>query len=198
MKFSEAKLRERLYPARLDDWVRILPSRHRASPVGAGYGSSRFSSPSDAFKMLYAADNFATAFAEAVVRDRFEGKSTRFLYRPHLDQLCVAAIGSSRELVMLDLRGSAAYELGVDTDASRARDHAAGQALSEAVHAAMPDVDAILFDSRLTSGACVAIYERALPTLSANPPIGLLQAALLPAELTRLEIIVRRQRGFAP
>lgn len=167
MKFSEAKLRERLYPARLDNWVRVIPSRHRASPVG-------------------------------VVRDRFEGKSRRFLYRPHLDQLCVAAIGSSRELVMLDLRGSAAYELGVDTDASRARDHAAGQALSEAVHAAMPDVDAILFDSRLTSGACVAIYERALPALSANPPIGLLQAALLPAELTRLGITVRRQRGFAP
>jgi len=198
VKISEAKLRERLYPARLDDWVRILPGRHRASPVGAGYGSSRFSSSSDAFKVLYAADNFATAFAEAVVRDRFEGKSRRFLYRPHLEQLCVAAIGSSRELVMLDLRGSAAYELGVDTDASRARDHAAGQALSEVVHAAMPDVDAILFDSRLTSGACVAIYERALPTLSANPPIGLLQAALLPAELTRLGITVRRQRGFAP
>ncbi|WP_439478372.1 RES family NAD+ phosphorylase [Brevundimonas sp.] len=198
MKIPEAKLRERLYAARLDDWVRILPSRHRASPVGAGFGSSRFSSPSDAFKVLYAGDNFATAFAEAVVRDRFEGKSRRFLYRPHLDQHCVAAIGSSRELVMLDLRGPAAYELGVDTDVSRARDHTAGQALSEAVHAAMPDVDAILFDSRLTSGTCVAIYERALPTLSANPPIGLLQGALLPAELTRLEITVRRQRGYAP
>lgn len=197
MTFSDAKLRKRLFPARLDDWVRILPSRHRASPVGAGYGSSRFSSPSDAFKVLYAADNFATAFAEAVVRDRFEGKSRRFLYRSHLDQLCVAAIASSRELVMLDLRRSAAYELGVDTDASRARNHAAGQALSEAVHTAMPDVDGILFDSRLTSGACVAIYERALPTLSANPPIGLMQAALLPAELTRLEITVRRQRGYA-
>lgn len=198
MTFSAAKLRKRLYPARLDDWVRILPSRYRVSPVGAGYGSSRFSSPSDTFKVLYAADNFATAFAEAVVRDRFEGKSRRFLYRPYLDQLCVATIASSRELVMLDLRGSGAYELGVDTDASRARDHAAGQALSEAVHAAMPEVDAILFDSRLTSGACVAIYERALPTLSANPPIGLMQAALLPAELTRLEITVRRQRGVAP
>jgi hypothetical protein len=198
VKIFEAKLRQRLYPARLDDWVRILPRRHRASPVGAGYGSSRFSSPSGAFKVLYAADNFATAFAEAIVRDRFQGKSRRFLYRPHLDQFCVAAVGSSRELLMLDLRGSAAFQLGVDTDASRARDHTAGQALSEAVHAAMPDVDAILFDSRLTSGACVAIYERALPTLSANPPIGLPRSALLPAELARLEIIVRRQRGFSP
>ena len=178
--------------------MRVLPSRNVATPIGAGFGSSRFSSPSNAFKVLYAADNFATAFAEAVVRDRFEGKSRRFLYRPHLDQLCVAAVGSNRELVMLDLRGAAAYELGFDTDASRARDHTSGQALSEAVHAKMPDIDAILFDSRLTSGACVAIYERALPSLSAKPSIALMQSALLPAELTRLGVTVRRKRGFAP
>jgi hypothetical protein len=198
VKILESKFRRRLYRARLEDWVRVLPARYRATPVGAGHGPSRFSSPSYAFKVLYAADNFATAFAEAVVRDRFEGKSRRFLYRPYLDQLCVAAVDSRQELVMLDLRGSAAYELGVDTDSSRARGHAAGQALSEAVHAAMPDVDAILFDSRLTSGACVAVYERAFPTLSADPPIGLLQSALLPAELTRLGITVRRERGFPP
>ncbi len=42
--------------------------------------------------MLYAADNFSTAFAEAVVRDRFEGKSRRYLYRPHLEQVCLTAI----------------------------------------------------------------------------------------------------------
>jgi hypothetical protein len=29
-------------------------------------------------------------------------------------------------------------------------------------------------------------------------PIGLLQSALLPAELTRLGITLRRQRGYAP
>jgi hypothetical protein len=60
----------------------------------------------------------------------------------------------------------------------------------------MTNVDAILFDSRLTTGDCVAIYDRAFSALTATVPIGLLQAALLPAELTRLGIALRRERGF--
>lgn len=62
----------------------------------------------------------------------------------------------------------------------------------------MADADAILFDSRLTSGACVAIYDRAFSALSGTIPIGLLQAAMLPAEITRLGITLRRHRGYAP
>jgi hypothetical protein len=77
-----ANLRERVIVATLVDWARILPTLHRATPAGAGFGSSRYSSPSNTFKILYAADSFPTAFAEAVVRDRFEGKAKRYLYRP--------------------------------------------------------------------------------------------------------------------
>jgi hypothetical protein len=198
VKLVASKLRGRVIAARLSDWPRILPTKHRATPTGAGFGSSRYSSPTDSFRVLYAADNFPTAFAEAVVRDRFEGKSRRYLYRPHLEQVCLTAISSSRDLTLLDLRGAAAYELGVDTDASRARDHAVGQTFSQAVHDQMADVDAILFDSRLTTGACVAIYDRAFSALSGTVPIGLLQAALLPAEITRLGITLRRQRGYTP
>jgi len=196
VKLVASKLRDRVIAGRLSDWPRILPTKHRATPTGAGFGSSRYSSPTDSFRVLYAADNFPTAFAEAVVRDRFEGKSRRYLYRPHLEQVCLTAISSSRDLTLLDLRGAAAYELGVDTDASRARDHAVGQTFSQAVHDQMADVDAILFDSRLTTGACVAIYDRAFSALSGTVPIGLLQAALLPAEITRLGITLRRQRGY--
>jgi hypothetical protein len=158
VKLALSKLRARVIAAKLSDWPRILPTKYRATPVGAGFGSSRYSSPSDAFRVLYAAEDFPTAFAEAVVRDRFEGKAHRYLYRPHLEQACLTAVSSSRELVLLDLRGAGAYELGVDTDASRARDHTAGQAFSQGVHDALPDVDAILFDSRLTTG-------RELPTI---------------------------------
>jgi hypothetical protein len=196
VKIVTAKLRERVFEARIADWPRILPSRHRSTPANAGFGSSRFSSPSGAFRVLYAADNFPTAFAEAVVRDRFEGKTRRFLYRPHLEELCVTSINSTRELALLDLRGATAYEVGIDTDANRARAHSSGQALSEAVHADMTDIDGILFNSRLTNGDCVAIYDRAFSALSGTPPVALLQATLLPAELTRLGITVRRKRGY--
>jgi hypothetical protein len=64
-------------------------------------------------------------------------------------------------LTLLDLTGAAAYELGIDSDANRARAHASGQAMSAAVHAEMPEVDGILFNSRLTTGNCVAVYDRA-------------------------------------
>lgn len=196
MKLVAKRIRERTITARISDWPRILPSRHRAQPAGAGYGSSRFSSPSRQFKVLYAGEDFPTAFAEAVIRDRFEGKQRRFLYRPHLDALCVTSISSNRELALVDLIGAGAYELGVDTDANRARDHRRGQEFSELLHAQMPDIDGILFDSRLTGARCVAIYERALPSLSGSVPISLLQVAELVPELNRLKISVRRERGF--
>jgi len=197
VKIVPSRFRERVIHARIADWPRVLPTRHRATPADAGFGASRFSSPSGSFRILYAADNFPTAFAEAVVRDRFEGKAKRFLYRPSLERLYVTAISSNRELALLDLRGAAAYDLGVDTDANRARIHASGQALSEAVHAEMPDADGVLFNSRLTTGGCVAVYDRAFSALSGTVPIGLLQSASLPAEFTRLEIAVRRRRGYA-
>lgn len=191
------RLGERVITTRVEDWPRIMPSLHRATPVGAGFGSSRFSSPSRAFRILYAAENFSTAFAEGVVRDRFEGKARRFLYRPHLEALCITAISSGRELNLLDLTGAATYELGLDTDANRARGHQSGQAFSEELYQNMPEVDGILFESRLTTGRCIAIYDRALSTLSAPAPLALVQIAVLPAELERLDITVRRQRGIA-
>ena len=126
MKIVASSLREWVIESRLADWPRILPSRHRATPASAGFGQSRFSSPSGAFRMLYAADDFPTAFAEAVVRDRFEGKARRFLYRPHREQLCVTSIDSIRASTPLDLRGATAYEVGIDTDAKGARPHTSG------------------------------------------------------------------------
>jgi hypothetical protein len=196
VKLVAKRIRERIITARLSDWPRILPARHRGQPAGAGFGSSRFSSPSRQFKILYAGEDFPTAFAEAVVRDRFEGKQRRFLYRPQLDALCVTAISSDRELSLVDLSGPAAFELGIDTDANRARDHGRGQEFSELLHAQMPDVDGILFRSRLTDARCIAIFERALPSLSGTVPVPLLQAAELVPELKRLQITVRRERSF--
>lgn len=110
MTANLAQLRRRILRARLIGWPRVIPSHHRATPADAGFGSSRFSSPTRSFRVLYAAQDFSTAFAEAVVRDRFQGLSRRFLYRPHLEQLCVTEIESAIELNLLDLRGAATYE----------------------------------------------------------------------------------------
>ena len=196
MKLVAKKIRERIITAGVSDWPRILPGRHRGQPTGAGFGSSRFSSPLRQFKVLYAGEDFATAFAEAVVRDRFQGRQRRVLYRPHLDALCVTATSSLRDLALVDLSGAGSYELGIDTDANRARDHGRGQEFSQLLHDQLPDVDGILFDSRLTNARCIAVYERAVPSLSGSSPISLLQAAELVPELERLEITIRRERGY--
>lgn len=180
---------------RLADWVRIVAKKHRTSPTGAGHGSSRFSSPSRSFTVLYAAASFRTAFAEAFIRDRLVGAPARVIFRDELDDLHVATL-SSEPLHLVDLRGSAAYDLGVDTDAPRARDHHPGQIFSQAVHDGLPRLDGILYDSRLTAEPCVAVYERSLDKLyAAGHATPATRAPELHAELARLEIIVRPRRG---
>ncbi len=136
MRIVASRLHERVVSVRIADWVRILSSRHRVTPADTGFGPSRFSSPSRAFRGLYAADSFPTAFAEAVVRDRFASKARRFLYRPDLENLGMTAIGSNRELMLLDPK--------------------VRQDLSERMHAEMCDIDGILFNSRLTAGRTCA------------------------------------------
>jgi hypothetical protein len=180
-------------PVDLADWPRIFQAKHRATPTDTGFGSSRFSSRSKSFRVLYAADAFLTAFAEAVVRDRFQGKARRYLSQPELEGLVATEISTTRPLQLVDLRGAAAYELGINTDARGARDHTAGQTFAEDIHT-HTNVDGILFDSRLTAANCVAIFDRAFPLLVATPAVDLLSVAALPVEISRLGIIVRRRR----
>lgn len=93
-----------------------------------------------------------------------------------------------------DLTGSAAYEVGVDTDAKGARAHMAGQRFAEALHA-QTTVDGILFSSRLTASPCVAIFDKAFAALTAPMPAALPRVPALTDETSRLGITVRRRRG---
>lgn len=74
----------RLDPVTLDElavlfaptaYVRETRMVHAATPLGSGYGATRFASQNDAFKVIYAAENLTTALAETVVRDRFLTKA---------------------------------------------------------------------------------------------------------------------------
>ena len=141
--------------------------------------------------MLYAAQDFQTAFAEAVVRDRLVDRERRYVGRSTLEGRAVTLISSNAPLTLLDIRGEAAYVLGVDTDAVRARGHQPGQVFSEWLHAET-DFEGVLYDSHLTGRACVAVYDRALAKIDASPPRPLLAHAGLVPELRRLNITVRR------
>lgn len=167
MKLDLSRIAARTAPLDLIAWPRIFPARHRMTPTEAGFGSSRFSSPGDQFRVLYAAQDFPTAFAEAVVRDRFVGKQRRFLYRPYLEELVATEISTVRPLVLVDLSGSAAYELGVDSDTKGARSHLTGQRFAEALHK-QTKADGILFSSRLTNVPAVAIFDRAFAKIAGS------------------------------
>ncbi len=75
-------LTRRVHPR---SYLRCTPWGHRATPLGMGFGETRFASPSNAFKLLYIAADLATAMAEAIVRDRFEGLDSRELTLSDLD-----------------------------------------------------------------------------------------------------------------
>jgi hypothetical protein len=172
-------------------FLRILRTQYAHQPKGVSFGPSRFSSPSGAFRVLYAAQDFRTALAEAVIRDRFVDRQRRYIGRSTLANRSITLIGTTAPLRLLDVRGSAAYTLGVDTNAVRAREHNPGQAFSEWLHAET-NFDGLLYDSRLTTQACVAIYERALSAIDASPAQPLIAHADLVAELRRMNIVVRK------
>ena len=197
MKLDLPRIAARTGPVDLADWPRIIPDRHRATPCDAGFGSSRFSSPGQLFRVLYAALDFPTALAEAVIRDRFVGKQRRYLYRPYLESLAATAISTTASLMLVDLSGSGAYDMGIDTDAKGSRAHVAGQDFAEALHR-RTTVDGILFDSRLTAAPCVAIFDRAFARLQASSPVDLLRVAALTDELKARNVIVRRRRTPSP
>ncbi len=191
MKLDAARIQRLVRAVEFSDFPRIIRTRYALDPKGLSSGPSRFSSPTGAFKVLYAAEDFPTALAEAVVRDRFVDRTRRYIGLGTLQARSVTLISTRRPLALIDVRGAAAYELGIDTDAARARAHLAGQAFSEALHL-QTDADGVLYDSRLTGQACVAIYDRAVAGLVASMPIPLAAHGELSAELARLDIVVRR------
>jgi hypothetical protein len=157
----DPRLAEHARAVDLTDWVRVFAARHRADPLGTARTESRFASAEGDFTVLYAARDLSTGIAEAVIRDRFEGGLARRLPLSDIELRAVATLAAAMPLQLLDLRGAAPFLIGVDTDAPRARDHRAGRRLSEEIHRTSPDIDGLLYASRLTGGDCAAIYDRA-------------------------------------
>ena len=89
------------------NYVRIIARVHAATPLGMGPSRSRFSSPRNRFHVLYLAQDPTTAFAETVVRDRYEKKAERLLLEEELDRYSIAAVRNPHPLLLLDLRKSA-------------------------------------------------------------------------------------------
>jgi len=74
-------------------YLRVTPLKHASTPLGMGYGETRFASPSKTFKVLYLARTLVTGVAETVVRDRFVAKARRLLTIEEIEAWGVTACG---------------------------------------------------------------------------------------------------------
>ncbi|BAK67285.1 hypothetical protein SLG_26100 [Sphingobium sp. SYK-6] len=192
MTFDAAILRELAVGIDVPGYLRIIEARRRATPMGVGHGKTRFSSATNAFTVLYAAQDLPTAIAEKVIRDRFQGKQARVLLGADLDELVVTNLIALKPLKLLDLRTSGASRLGVPTDAIRGRAQKAGRRFSQQLYDAT-DFDGVVYMSRITNAECVAIYDRAAEVkLDPRCPVEDLTrlADLIPA-LTSLNVQLR-------
>lgn len=191
MDLDPAVIAELTASVRPERWPRGMPARHMATPLGRGFGSSRWSSPTNSFKVIYLGQEIGTSIAETVIRDRFEAvpASDRRLNLSEITTWGITEIRCKVALDLLDLTGSGAFRLGVDTDAVGARAHAAGQAFSEALHASFQKLDGTMYLSRLTHGRCMAVYDRSIDRcLDAAPAIGLERVPDLGKILSALSI----------
>jgi hypothetical protein len=172
------------------DYLRVTRLANAATPLGMGYGATRFASPDKTFKVLYLAWDLTTAVAETVVRDRFQAKAHRRLAEAEVDLWGATSVAATRPLTLIDLRATGLVRLGVSTEAARGKAQAQGRKLSQAVHD-RTDADGLLYASRLTGATCVCIYERSASALRAGPVIALRDQPNLVAALQALNVTLR-------
>ena len=154
-------------------YVRVTPMAHAATPLGAGYGLSRFASPTKAFNVIYLAEDLTTAVAETLVRDRFQSRARRRLLDVETALWGATEVTATKPLTVVDLRTTGLVRLGVSTEAARGKAQGQGRRLSQAIHD-QTDAEGLIYSSRLTGSACLCVYDRALPGgLVATPVIGL-------------------------
>jgi hypothetical protein len=143
-------------------YVRVTPMAHAATPLGAGFGVTRFASPTKAFKVIYIAQDLTTGIAETLVRDRFQGRARRKLLDVEAALWGMTEVSAGAPLTLIDLRTTGLVRLGVSTEAARGKAQGQGRKLSQAIYD-QTDAQGLIYNSRLTGGACICIYDRALP-----------------------------------
>lgn len=191
MKLNPKVIAELAIPFQPKAYLRVMPKAHAATPLGMGFGQTRFSSPNRSFRLVYLARDVATAIAETIIRDRFESRVSRVLDITEIDEWSVSEVSATAPLTVLDLRTTGLFKLGVSTNAARAKSHAVGRRLSEALYKGFA-IEGILYSSRLTSAECVAVYDRAVVAgLTSTPSVRLVRHPSLIDALQTLNVTIR-------
>ena len=168
--YPQDRIESALKEVELPPSYRIMPRRHLTSPLGTTPADSRFCRKDVAYTVLYAASDFATAFIETVVRDRFMHRRRLEVGLAEVTKRGWAHIQTTpgTRLLLLDLRRDGCTSIGAPTDVVNARNHAAGRAFGRVVHAEHPNVDGLLYASRLTGSDVYAVFDRGIGKLEAR------------------------------
>lgn len=151
-------------------YVRVMPMAHAGAPLGAGFGVTRFASPTKAFKVIYLGQDLTTSVAETLVRDRFQGKANRKLLDLEAATWGATEVSANAPVTLIDLRTTGLVRLGVSTEAARGKAQGQGRKLSQAIND-QTDAQGLIYNSRLTGRPCICVYDRALPGVLAATPI---------------------------
>ncbi|NGM23870.1 RES family NAD+ phosphorylase [Roseomonas stagni] len=131
--------------------------------------AGRFDSPSGLFGTLYAAPDFAAAFAETVLRNPRQP----LVSLAEIEARAVTVLTVAEAVEVVDLTGPGLSRLGLDARLLTA-DYALRGAWAEAFFHASDRVAGVLYPSRFDpSLACVALFERASAAIRPGSPAAL-------------------------
>ena len=193
--YDPDRLRSRLCAVRLERVFRVIHRSHRAAPLAAVPTPSRFSDPQGRYAVLYGAETVRCAFWETLGRNRFARRRQRELPRSDVDARLVVSVWSDGALSLVDLRGDGAVRVGAPSAVIHDGNHAAGRALSGAVHGGLLDADGFVFASRFTGEQCVAVFDRAFGRLRAGDAAELARHAEFLGALDEYDIVLTGPPG---
>ena len=195
--YDPERLRAGLRAIRIERMFRVVHRNHRGTPLAAVPAPSRFSDPRAGYAVLYAAETVRCAFWETLGRNRFARRRRRELPRAEAESALVVSIASDAPLALVDLRGDGPVRIGAPSAVAHDGNHAAGRALSGAVHDGVAQADGLLFSSRFTGDRCVAIFERAFGRLRATGTVELVRHAEFLEALDDYDIVLTGPPGGA-
>jgi len=115
---------------------------------------------------VYLSKNIEISFAEVELRNVY-GPGSWPINEARLRQYQCAKVIVREPLAAVNLCRGGLIEHRIPTDVAKAEDHTMGRLWSLALWQHPDHPDAIHYPSRLVDGPCLAIYDRALPKLTA-------------------------------
>jgi hypothetical protein len=189
-RYPRERIEARLHLFAIDGAHRVFGVSRM--PLQLHSAPSRFCDGKSGFSVMYVALSFETCVVETLVRDRFTHRLKRELPLAAVLARGYARIStqSDRELNLLDLRDSGCVDIGAPTDAVRARNFVAGQALGKTVYEEHADVDGFIYASRLTGDDCISVFDRAVEKFLVVDACELKDHVELPAMLKKNHVVL--------